>query len=90
MSKTGKLKNEEQLLALHWTLMADSNGRRPNRPGPKRPMQRKSSPQLWDFIFFSQKTISLIRNFKIAVDKVWMYEGIMTNDDNLESNLPSL
>ena len=23
----------------------------------------------------------------ILVDKVWMYEEIMTNDDNLESNL---
>ena len=24
---------------------------------------------------------------KVPVDKVWMYEEIMTNDDNLESNL---
>ena len=27
--------------------------------------------------------------FLIMCDEVWMYEEIMTNNDNLESNLPS-
>ena len=29
------------------------------------------------------------RKWAVVTDKVWMYEEIMTNDDNLESNLLS-
>ena len=45
---------------------------------------------LWIFNEMTRELLpccQIKHNFTLKTDKVWMYEEIMTNDDNLESNL---
>ena len=58
--------------------------------------QRKSTPKNLCRLFCQfgctdllgcRLMVGIFGRSKVKTDKVWMYEEIMTNDDNLESNL---